>query len=309
MHTASTYPTTLPKVQRGSSHFAIIDPYKYCAELDAVISVAKSKGYQLPTDYQLRCLNTYINEQISNGIWSKRDLLYLFGYGGINVFQISTNPRLLDNQVLRIQRELGALNNFVKLNFINPHKFEITCPLDSITNAYKIMLTDKGIFKVPASNTQTQYETNYVPSTDAVNYSLNNASQTTYSPSDLQVAEGNQFFINASGAINLLTLWNSINRTVYNINSTTQRSKTGVTESVGYHHFERTSSVLTTYYKNGVSIDTTAAVSTSVPSVQITLLQRANIAMSFYALGLSLGATLQKIDYELFTQLRTKLGY
>jgi len=282
---------------------------RYCKELQYVIDIAKSKGYQLPTCYQLKSLNTYISEQISNGIWEKRDLLYLFGYGGSDNFEISKNPRLINTDILRIQRDISKLNDFVKINLINPLKFEITCPLDGGSNSFKVIVTNKGIFKVPLSNTDTRYQTNYVPSSDAIKYSLNDASQTTYSPSDFQVDESNQAFINTAAGVNLVVLWNSINRTTYCINTTTLRSLTSVSESVGFHHFERTSSSLTTYYKNGISRDSTANVSIAVPSIQVTLLERAEIAMSFYALGASLGAKLQKIDFELFTQLRNKLNY
>ncbi len=291
----------------GIKPVSIIVP-DYCIQVKRVLDVAKSKGYQTPEPPQLRYLNEFVQEEKSANIWDKRDLFYWLGWGGEGQWKVYPNPRDLDNNTVRRQLEAGKLYGFSKINLVNPFAFEATYTLDTIANNYRVLLTEKGILKFPQTNTSAYFRTNYNPTTNGIKYLLNDASFTVYSPADFQAAEGNQSLLEAVSEIGC-TLWNSLGRTNYAINTTTNRAKTGITESVGYHHFERTSNVLTTYYKNGVSSDSTAAVSTARPNAVLDLAPRQNIITSSFSLGGAFGTSLQKQDFELNKYLRSKLGY
>jgi len=316
MITASTYPTTLPKVQRGSGHFAIIDPYKYCPELDAVIAVAKSKGYRLPTDYQLRCLNDYINEQKSNGIWQRKDLLYNFLYN-------SLYSRQLTLAGLEGTNFYPSIESFCRLNLINPLKYELDKVFYSPTDTINPYYSPIGAIN-PNNAYPGYYNTNFIPGVDGVNWSRNSASITSYFSNFRDQSAINFPCGSSNSTISCSSTFSPNNGG--NTRGAINRTGTGanvlvssVSSGVGFHHLDRSASNLTSYYKNGVFVTSNTFASATLDTTYPFFICARNVSgtgIRYFAnpLGMisfnsSLGATLQKIDYEIFTQFRTKLGY
>jgi hypothetical protein len=317
IHTASTYPTTQSKLtQRGSSHFHISDPYKYCKELDDVIAVAKSKGYMLCTDYQLRCLNEYIQEQKINGIWELTDFAYMFGYGGVN--NLGNRESLPSTLTGSIEQNL----RFTYLNLKDPTRFELFRTVNGASNRNYPYQTPEGLKTGTGAAADYGYLTMPVLlGSDTVNYSQNNAAFSIFLSSNVvdyptlinaicfgkQEASGTISFVASNGTASLIRIntsgagANQISNSFYH----------------GYFVGDRSASNLTTLYRDGVSLGTTTRVSVALSSTIYPEILRLAGSSSVYRgfpigilkLSASLGSSLQKTDYEIFTQFRTKLGY
>jgi hypothetical protein len=324
MITASTYPTTLPRVSRGSGHFHISDPYKYCAELDLVIQVAKSKGYQLPTDYQLRCLNDLINELKSNTIFSRYDFLYVQGYGSLRSF-ILTNDGLAAG-VLGTTKEhfTDTLEKFVGLNIVNPNRYElIRIPSSRPRIPY---YNAKGWINVQGLASGS-FNTQYVAGVNGVNWTQNNAGISVYScDTTFYTSAANSVIIGDRDSVTGGVTRSSCSLIPSNgthaqcqINSAGTTFNIANTDGRGFFRLERTASNLNTLYRNGVQLGTNTQASLAVTSIQPIYLMARNLdgvqnvsfggGLSFASAGGALGSTLQKIEYELFTRFRTKLEF
>lgn len=296
--------------QRGSGHFHIIDQYKYCKELDLVIQVANSKGYQLPTDYQLRCLNVLINERISNGIWAKRDLSYVFGYGDITGF--GDNSRSLPNLTL-INQYNTLKYGFPQLNLKSPLQYQ-AIPVPS-AGIYHV-ITKNGFCKVATSSDANYLEITFNPSTNAVKYTLNDCSVSSYLSNEyagiIASTQPSGVFGHLTDGTNFVRFNPYNGSTLRNgaLNTTAFDNYGTPSTTAGYHHFERTSSTALNWFVNGISVQTRSRTTSAIPNVStIRLSERLTSTISSFDLGGSLGSTLQKIDYEIFTQFRSKLNF
>jgi len=319
IHTASTYPTTLPKTSRGSSYFHIVDPYKYCSELDLVIAVAKSKGYVLPTDYQLRMLNFYINEQKSNRIWELRDLVYVHGFN-----TLLNDGRGIGNPNKESQR--STIENFTKLNFKSPLQYELT--RTTVIDASSARFPYLGATGWGNGNGTNSYLSTGWTQANGINWQQNSASFSVYVANNTNNIEtageclGSIDTVAARCQLRFIP-WRADNTAGIRINKTSGGLPTPIgttTTNIGYWHGDRSASNLTTLFKDGISIGTVATASATMLSTQPIYITAFNSTgsigntfqaglLSIVALGGSLGSTLQKIDYEIFTQFRTKLGY
>lgn len=308
--------TKYPNVGKGV--FSIPNQ-RYCKELEDVIAVANSKGYLLPTDYQLRMLNVYINELKLNRIWSKSDIHYVFGYGGAN----SIYPALTFGAGEPYRR--NNLGDFSKLNLINPNQFELTRGTNGATNklSYPYHSTLGWKIGIGAANDTGYLDTGWIIGVNNVKYTLNDAGISFYM-STFDEGTGNDtitgFSDSVAGRTTTIVPSNGTNILVRINTSGAGANAISNTTSQGYYIVERTASNLTTVYKNGVSIGTTARASLSLANTYpVYILSQNNTGtssgawlknpLSFIRYGASLGATLQKTDYEIFTAFRTKLGY
>jgi len=293
-----------------------ITPGRYCKEVENIIEIAKYKGYRLPTDYQLRMLNFYINEQKLNGIWVKRDFVYMFGYNSL-----FTRYGKHENTSAG---ELNLLDSFTLIDLKKP------------TRSATLVQTDQSPFfnEIGVKNNSSivadgYIDTNYYPTTDAINWTQDNASFCVYvSNRGTQVGGGGEQIIGLrdSGVtrrICSLNIRTATDTTTGNLNRSNDGGEAtfvaaGVSEVAGFHSLDRTASNLTTYYKNGASAGTSAQASGTFNSSTLSIWLLAGnpggnewrrSGLSIACGGGSLGATLQKIDYDIFTQFRTKLGY
>jgi hypothetical protein len=284
--------------------------------LDLVIQVAKSKGYQLPTDYQLKCLNVYINELISNGIWQRRDLLYVHGFN-----TLLNDGTGIGNPSSESKRY--TIEKFASLNFKSPLQYELTRVTAGGTSARFPYLGAQGWGN--GSSTTSYLSTGWAQ-TNAVNWQQNSASFSLYISDNTNnnQGQGNVFGIQDTTANRSIRFfpWNASNVAGIRINTTAgiPVSIGSTSTNIGYWHGDRSASNLTTLYYNGVSNGTVNTASQTLTSnIPLFLTATNQIGtpintfnfgfVSSFALGASLGATLQKIDFEIFTQFKNKLGY
>jgi len=316
---------TVSNTQRGSSHFHILDPYKYCRELDIVIRTTKAHGYYLPTDYQLRIVNTLINELKSNVIYQSYDLFYFFGYSHESSYHQST----LDSQ--RVRNNTSLVTDFSLLNFINPFLFK-ALPVNPAINLPKIMHCRNG-WKTGFNNTgmagnSTGYlNTGWIAKDHKVNWAQNNAGGFGYWANWDDAGANSSYLGGASDTTNSRTFWrfqpatssNTASGIINAATSNTTYVASGVTTCYGFHRLERTASNLSTYYKNGSSFGTSTQVSSSIIGDKPLYLNKSNNnntttngpssnPIIAFGLGAALGDRLARVEYDLFKNAARSLA-
>jgi hypothetical protein len=285
---------------------------KFCKEVEYCIAVAKSKGYVLPTDYQLRMLSYYINELKSNSIWSAFDLFYLFSYNSL-----LSNNNVKGTAVGNMLNDFN-IGNFTKINLIEPDKYELqredfSSPAGAWNPYYSKIGWDNS---TNVSSGGKYFNTLWNPAL-ALKYSQNDAAITgfveNYNDRAACKIGGVQPSSGARGHIQLQangTWTGSINSTA------NQNYSTGNASNIGYHHVQRTASNLTTWYHNNSSVGTSTAASSTPPTDNFLILYNGNGGFSTVALmpvglfrvGASLTEKQRKTDYELYINFRTQLG-
>jgi len=297
-------------IPKGVNSGVFSIPSKFCKEVEDAILVAKYLGYQLPTDYQLRMLSFYINEQKLNGIWERADLVYLFGYN--NLLQNDIDKISDVTEIMREQNDF----KFCDINLKNPSKYlGQRVIISSNVNCHH---TNRGLFKAIGTNENlpNEYLTGYDPSIDAVHFELNSASVTAFIGfGEDGLNASNNSTIPAGIVDNVVNTgirfntWNGVNNRSGVLNNVTPENYGSASSNQnGYHHFERTASNALAWYLNSVSVQTRTGASTAIQAGEVRLVRRFSNTLTFFRLGASLGSTLQKIDYQIFTEFKTKLG-
>jgi hypothetical protein len=136
-----------------------------------LLNYANTQGYTLPSVELQREQNNIIQGFLDAGLWDDMDTFYVF---------INNDP---------------TLEQFSRLNWITPSAYTITT---SGTTNY-------GISGYTFNGTNQYLNTNYIPSVNAVNYSLNSCSRFIYkcdTDTDDSVLDGNVLVINNSNNTN-----------------------------------------------------------------------------------------------------------
>jgi len=292
----------------------------YCHELESVIRVAVSYGYRLPTDFQLRCINAYIQDLKSAGIWERRDTVFLFGLNSL-----FTN---YNNFSIVQAGHVSLLSPFTYIDLKNPSRIGQLIQTDNSPFFNRCGLQNNT--SIAAAG---YFVTNFYPGSANNKWLQNDANFTVYISSmgdQTSAPAGGQQIVGLTDTgtprrVASFVARSTTDTTTGNLNRSNNGGEVtfvaaGVTEQAGKHSLDRTASNLTTYYKNGVSVATSAQASGTIPSTYpIALLtqwvdgvanaQYKRSPLGMFAGGGSLGATLEKLDYEIFTQFKNKIGY
>lgn len=217
-----------------------------------------------PTDARKLLIDNLVGSLKSAGVWSKLDAFY----------------------VMAAETEQAGQRNWVK----DAHNLN---PVNSPT-----FTTDRGY----DFNGTTQYlNTQYTPSTQAVQYALNSASAFVWCTEDVQ-ADTYAMAVNGTGGLMGIIPRRNVNQYLSALNSSTVTGTTTGTvgDSKGLTHVDRSSSVLTTTYKDGTSATTNTVVSAALPDFPIFLGARNVVgtpgspdtrAQAAAGIGASLGST------------------
>ena len=120
------------------------------------------------------------------------------------------------------------------------------------------------------SNGTTSYlNTNFNPSTQAVNFTLNSGSLGIYSRSNIAEAGYDMGVYQVSGGHLINILSRTATNTMANRVNTTATTTLSNSNSLGLIAAARTTSTLTTFYRNGSSIGTVADASSSIPAFNV----------------------------------------
>lgn len=189
-----------------------------------------------PTAARKTLINNLIVSLKNAGVWSKLDCLY----------------------VMAAETEQAGQRNWIK----DAHNLS---PVAAPT-----FTTDRGY----DFNGTTQYlNTQYTPSTQAVQYTLNDASAFVWCTENVQ-GDGTALGGNNTPLLRIIPRRSGVPDTYLvgvNPSVTTGGTIGTVTDSRGLTHVERSSAALTTVYKNGASAATNTVASNGLPPVAIYL--------------------------------------
>jgi len=190
------------------------------AEAQTVVDRAIALGYTVPSNAKLAVLNTFIATLKTAGIWALLDELKVYKYND------------------------AALANFSTLNLINPSVYQSAVVGVNMTYGVNGWL----------GGTASALSNNFIPSTNGVNFTLNNASQGCYVYNDALNGAQVMGSVGSAGATSRTYLIVRFTATSFNINiSSSATLNVGANAtSVGLHSSNRVSASTTNYYVDGV---------------------------------------------------------
>lgn len=202
------------------------DP-SYTTEYQAVINRGITLGYPLPSVVQRAKQNQIIIDLKSSGAWNLLDFFYVFATDG----------------------DL----NFAKINWKTPTLFEAT-------SVGSIAFTPNQGFAGNGSN--SYLTTNFIPSTNGVNFTQNNASYGIYCFDNVLSGSGvvEMGSENTGGNSAYIQVRGTSNAYAGRCNDAANLSSTNTT-SVGLSSITRTASNARALYKNGVQLTSDAQAS------------------------------------------------
>lgn len=222
--------------------------YRYCDEYKAVLDHADALGISKPTIAVSRLLNTFIVALKNAGIWVRLDLLYVWMHDGSYQFSC--------------------------INFKNPGTFTLIPSSTRPRQLGNVGMTTEGL----ASCT---FSTNWTPSIDGVNYTLNDASIFFYDSKDITSNGANYAALSNSSTRYTLLNTRLTSTLFYAINSAgsgTFSSKTNA-NSNGLYVVNRINSTTTNIYKDGSKmggVNDSQNAGSAMPSVPLYIFGRNN---------------------------------
>lgn len=210
----------------------------YDPSYQSVLARAISLGYTLPSDAQKVKQNQLIINLKAANIWDSLDILYVFATNGSS--------------------------DFATINWKAPSSYQIT-KVNSPTHTSNVGYVFNGT---------TQYlNTGWIPSTNGVNFTLNESGGFVNEQVNLGVNTTAIFGAANSGVVNriLLNPRNASNTSSYSVNDNTG-SVPANANSVGFYHILRTAASgagSKQLYKDGVSLSSLDLASTGLASVAV----------------------------------------
>lgn len=204
------------------------------AAYKAIIDYATSQTFTLPSASQQEAQKLLIYRLLLDGIWDKLDVFYNFFTDGDN--------------------------NFAKINWKAPGTFQLV----QVGAAYTFVPNDG--FEFPGVGTR-YLETNWIPSVNGVNYTLNGGGFGTNITTD--DAGGNADAGCQNSSTTQLVMYTRLanSQSFWNINSGDVLWSSAARSSRGVYHGGRTASNVIKCFFNGVLQLTSAVVSNAMPTV------------------------------------------
>ncbi len=213
-------------------------PYEYSAEYQAVIDYADANGITKPPARILQEDDARVRAAVADGSWANEDLVYYF-------------------------RNRADYRAYARINWKNPGTY-------NITEVGTLTFDEQGFW----GDGSTGYlRTNYVPSTHAVNFTLNNGSVRGFTASNI-ASSTYLFGCETTGSTRRLLYIprNVSDVAAYVINGTSSDTTPSVTNHYGFFHIKRTSSTAFAIFRDGVSVDSSTNASTSLPEFELYIL-------------------------------------
>lgn len=294
---------------------------KYCAEVEKLISVARYKGYILPTEYQLQCLDVLIKELISNKIFQTYDILYVYGYNTL----LKYGPKDADTSIYFSTTNSYNRPDFEKftlLNITNPDRFEATI-VKSPTRYNYPFLNELGHTMGRTGLDFGGIDTGWIAKDHAVKWTQNNAGGFIYTHQFEEIGNQPSFGVNDTTlnrtTIHLITNnGGNVAGRINGVNTNRTYVSAGVSNGYGHHRLERTGASASQYYRDGVQLGSSTGSSASmIGTYSVWMGGFSNNGsrgscncgpISFGGLGSSIGSNLSKIEYDIFTNFRQKLN-
>lgn len=216
--------------------------HDFSYQYQRVISHALASGIPVPPQDVLIEDDNLVRASVADGSWDDYDLVYY-------------------------SRRRAAYREYAKLNWKSPGSF-------SLLEVGTLTFDDDGF----TGDGATGYlRTQYIPSVNGVNYTLNNASVQVYSTTDINLTDV-LFGCNAASNARRLTFFprNASSSTASAIiNGTTSDSFVNIF-SAGFFHVKRTASNVVAVWQDGVVRDTGTNASTALPDLEVYFLAQNN---------------------------------
>lgn len=210
------------------------------AEYQAILDRATALGYTLPSAAQQVKQNSFVEALKAAGIWDLLDILYVFATDGDQ--------------------------NYSFINWKSPSSYLIT------KSGTVNFTANQGNI---SNGTNGYLNTNWVPSSNGVNLTLNSTHAAAYvynhvseNKYDLGTAPS---FVNSTPQI-YLRVDDSFSNTFYAVNQNANATVVNGGNSVGFYMAQRKDSSNVYLFKNGSQVDTDADASTAVPGGNMFLL-------------------------------------
>jgi len=251
-------------------------------DYQAILDRGTALGYTLPSPAQQVIQNQLVLDLKNDSIWGELDLLYVFATDGDE--------------------------NFAKINWVSPSTFLLT-KTGTVTFS-----TNSGF---EGDGTTGYLANGFIPSTDAVHYTQDNASVFVDSLTDVSTS-GFVFGCNASVSNPSLLFGprDGSNRHIGRVNTNVAEVKGSGVSSLGTFQIQRTGSATSKIFKNGTQVGTDlAATSNGLPTKSVPIFANnnngvissfSNNKLSCFGLGSSLSgkeSTLKTIWNDYFTSL------
>lgn len=229
------------------------------------------------------------------------------------------------------QKTITAVNNFIRTckadgNWTLLDRFWLYAQDKQVNVVYSIVNPTSTPCTEVNSPTWTQYQgytgngtnmylnTNYIPSTNGVQYTLNSSSCGVYSRTNSSIAAYDIGATNGTNATAMACKW-SDNLAYFSINANTSVS-VGVTNSLGLFSSSRVSATSLIGYQNGSNIVSGSPASVSVPTVSCFVLARnvSGVASNFSSRQISIafvggGGIDQLKFYNAVQTLKSQIGF
>jgi len=310
-----------------------IPSLRYCKEVEDTIRTAKFLNYMQPTEYQLRVLSDTISELKTNRIWSEYDVCWAFGYNSQLAYEksfryadVGSGNLIFPTTVVFQERPRSPLENFTFLNLKNPLAFQCSLVKGTIRPNYPFYSEKGWCSGNPGGGTDFgALSTNWVAKDNGVKWTQNNAGGMIYLNKENDTAV-NAYCIGDLDSVNTRTTFRLMPYGasgqiigLINTNNTTRTYvASGITTAGGVNRLERTSSTLATFYRDGVSLGTNTNTGSTILSTLPLYICAFNQdgsriagirnAVMSVALGAALGATLTKVEADIWTNYAAKMG-
>lgn len=253
----------------------------YSSQYQAVLDYATAQGYTKPVLYDRQQEDTFVRLLVSSGVWSLSD----------QIFNLSA----------------AGDKNFALINLKAPGTRNGT-----LSATAPKWIKGVGFY---GDGSSSYVRTNYVPSTDAVNLTQNNAGVFLYIVDSTGASATAVDFgtVGASGNI-LASIHVTGNTVAVHMNNTTNISNTN-TSAAGRYGFSRSASNATKTFKNGSQVGSTSvAASTAIPNREIYLGAYNNAGtpagysvrqFGFWLIGANIDSVIANLDSYFNTYLTT----
>jgi len=225
--------TATNAIGSASANSNAITVASFDSDYQAILNKGTSLGYTLPSDSVKLKQNTLLTNMKVDGVWAKLDVFYVFAQDGGSAF--------------------------ATLNWKNP-------------NANQANITTSPTFTsnqgFTGNGTSSYIDTNYNPSTQGVNYTLNNASMYFFPHA---FGTSGLAMTGTSGADNRIQLGVSLNQRI-NAGGAALATSFNYTSTVNPKSIHRTSSTNMTLL-NGTVSDTRTLASVNVPNANLFVLR------------------------------------
>lgn len=241
------------------------------AEYQAILDRAVVRSFTAPSAAQQTKQNTFLEELKTAGVWDELDVLY-----------VTRND---------------VSSGFWRLNWKTPSSFELADVGAGVSK------TASGI---QGDGTATAANTTFVPSTNAVKYTQNNASVILQVNNNVATGKYSCGVLVSGIEITIAAKWSDNNFYGVVNGAPSSYNTYANSTSVGFYQMIRTSSTSVKLYKNGSQVDMETKSSNGLPAGDMWICARNGASFSTHQIGFfAMGSNLESKASDIYNAWNT----